>query len=157
MLQAPMHIIATGRSKTETSQEDAGNGKKKVVKLGMKTEQRDGFEYEFTVVLDLVHDGHYANASKDRTGLFSGDPKPISEQTGLDLSQWLESGVDAAPWFDDLLLQLESCNTKEELEAAWAKAKLAANERSDKPAYDAMKKAMEASAAAIKKAQGASA
>ena len=28
----------------------------------MKAEQRDGAEYEFTVVLDLVHDGHYATA-----------------------------------------------------------------------------------------------
>ena len=45
----------------------------------MKSEQRDGTEYEFTVVLDLVHDGHYATASKDRTGLFGGDPKPITD------------------------------------------------------------------------------
>lgn len=91
MLQSPMHIIATGRAKTETAQSEE-NGRKKVVKLGMKTEQRDGFEYEFTVVLDLVHDGHYATASKDRTGLFIGDPKPLSEQTGADLLGWLETG-----------------------------------------------------------------
>lgn len=95
MLQADMHIIATGRSKTETAQTEE-NGKKRVVKLGMKTEQRDGFEYEFTAVLDLVHDGHYANASKDRTGLFVGDPKPLSEQTGADLLAWLEHG-EAGP------------------------------------------------------------
>lgn len=93
MLQAPMHIIATGRSKTETAQTEE-NGRKKVVKLGMKTEQRDGFEYEFTAVLDLVHEGHYAIASKDRTGIFTGgDPKPISEETGQRLSAWLEHGV----------------------------------------------------------------
>ena len=92
MLQAPMHIIATGRSKTETAQTEE-NGRKKVVKLGMKTEQRDGFEYEFTAVLDLVHEGHYAIASKDRTGIFTGgDPKPISEETGQRLSAWLEHG-----------------------------------------------------------------
>jgi hypothetical protein len=95
MLQANAHVIATGRSKTETSQVEDG-GRKKVVKLGMKTEQRDGFEYEFTVVLDLVHDGHYANASKDRTGLFAGDPKPLSEETGRTLADWLESGADAS-------------------------------------------------------------
>lgn len=94
MLQAPLHIIATGRSKTETAQTDGPNGKKKVVKLGMKTEQRDGFEYEFTTVLDLVHDGHFATASKDRTGLFGGDPAPISEETGAALRAWLESGAD---------------------------------------------------------------
>ena len=92
MTQSSAHIIATSRTKTETAQTDGPNGKKKVIKLGMKTEQRDGFEYEFTVVLDLVHDGHFAMASKDRTGLFAGDPKPISEGTGQDLLGWLENG-----------------------------------------------------------------
>lgn len=92
MLQAPMHIIATGRSKTETAQTEE-SGRKRVVKLGMKTEQRDGFEYEFTAVLDLVHDGHCAIASKDRTGIFTGgDPRPISFETGRRLSEWLEHG-----------------------------------------------------------------
>jgi hypothetical protein len=96
MLQANAHVIATGRSKTETSQVDDGS-RKKVVKLGMKTEQRDGFEYEFTVVLDLIHDGHYATASKDRTGLFQGDPAAINAKTGATLREWLESGAEAVP------------------------------------------------------------
>lgn len=96
MLQSPMHIIATLRSKTETAQTEE-NGRKKVVKLGMKAEQRDGFEYEMTVVLDIVHDGHFATATKDRTGLFTdADPTPISEETGHRLLQWLESG-EAGP------------------------------------------------------------
>lgn len=95
MLQANAHIIATTRSKTETAQQDSGNGKKQVVKLGMKSEQKDGFEYEFTVALDLIHDGHYATASKDRTGLFEGDAKPVTVETGKMLKQWLESGVEA--------------------------------------------------------------
>jgi hypothetical protein len=92
MLQSPMHIIATGRSKTETAQEEQ-NGRKRVVKLGMKTEQREGFEYEFTVVLDIVHDGHYALASKDRTGLFKENPFKITEDTGKELISFLNSGV----------------------------------------------------------------
>jgi hypothetical protein len=96
MLQANAHVIATGRSKTETSQVDDGS-RKKVVKLGMKTEQRDGFEYEFTVVLDLIHDGHYATASKDRTGLFQGDPAAINAKTGATLREWLESGAEPVP------------------------------------------------------------
>lgn len=90
--QSPLHIIATMRSKTETAQVEDGN-RKKVVKLGMKAEQRDGSEYEFTTVLDIVHDGHFAVASKDRTGLFNGDPKKINEQTGQMLLAWLESGA----------------------------------------------------------------
>lgn len=96
LLRSPLHIIATMRSKTETAQTEE-NGRKKVVKLGMKSEQRDGFEYEMTVVLDIVHDGHCATAMKDRTGLFTGaDPKPISEATGAMLLEWLESG-EVAP------------------------------------------------------------
>jgi hypothetical protein len=95
MLQSSMHIIATGRSKTETAQTEGANGRKQVVKLGMKTEQRDGIEYEFTVVLDLIHAGHYANASKDRTGLFAGgEPAPIDAYTGARLLAWLETGTE---------------------------------------------------------------
>lgn len=94
LLRSPLHIIATMRSKTETAQTEE-NGRKKVVKLGMKSEQRDGFEYEMTVVLDLVHDGHFATATKDRTGLFSNaDPKPITEETGAQLLSWLENGEE---------------------------------------------------------------
>lgn len=93
ILQSKMHVIVTMRSKTETAQTEE-NGRKRVVKLGMKAEQRDGFEYEMTVALDIVHDGHYATATKDRTGLFTDkDPAPITEQTGQELLAWLESGV----------------------------------------------------------------
>jgi len=101
MLRSSAHVIATSRSKTETAQVDEG-GKKKVVKLGMKAETRDGVEYEFTCCLDLVHDGHFAVASKDRTGLFSGDPKAIAAETGQRLAAWLAGGeavqiVEPAP------------------------------------------------------------
>lgn len=93
ILRSNMHVITTMRSKTETAQEDAGNGKKRVVKLGMKSEQRDGIEYEFTAVLDLVHGSHYAIASKDRTDVFMGnDPQLISKETGARLMQWFKSG-----------------------------------------------------------------
>ena len=151
MLQSKMHIIATGRSKTETAQTEE-NGRKKVVKLGMKTEQRDGFEYEFTAVLDLVHEGHYAMATKDRTGLFIGDPKPLSEATGHALRQWLESGADAAPegkWFGEYLAAIECSDTREQLSAAWEDAKAACKLKGDMTAYSVMKEAMERAAAAI--------
>jgi hypothetical protein len=88
LLRSPAHVICSGRSKTETAQVD-DHGRKKVAKLGMKLEARDGLEFEFTCVLDLIHDGHYATVSKDRTGLFAGDPKPITEDTGRRLAEWL--------------------------------------------------------------------
>ena len=96
MLRSKAHIIATGRSKTETAQiED--HGKKKVAKLGMKVETRDGVEYEFTTVLDIIHDGHFATASKDRTGIFAGDPQAITVETGKQLAGWLAGGKEKAP------------------------------------------------------------
>jgi hypothetical protein len=95
MLRSTAHIIATGRAKTETAQVDDG-GKKRVAKLGMKIETRDGVEYEFTTVLDLIHDGHFATVSKDRTGIFAGaDPKPITVETGRKLLAWLSGGTPA--------------------------------------------------------------
>jgi hypothetical protein len=90
ILQAPMHVIATMRSKTETVQGDD----KKVKKLGMKSIQREGAEYEFTAVLDLEHEKHFAVSSKDRTRLFT-EPHIITPETGKRLAAWLESG--AAP------------------------------------------------------------
>lgn len=96
ILRSSMHIIATMRSKTETAQVEE-NGRKKVAKLGMKSEQRDGVEYEFTTVLDIGHETHHAIASKDRTKLFSNaDPVILSEQTGKQLLHWLESGANPA-------------------------------------------------------------
>jgi hypothetical protein len=92
ILQSPMHVIATMRSKTETVQGDD----KKVKKLGMKAVQREGSDYEFTVVLDLEHDKHYAIGSKDRTRLFA-EPHVISQKTGVRLREWLESGAEPAP------------------------------------------------------------
>ncbi|MCY0803395.1 ATP-binding protein [Providencia rettgeri] len=93
ILRSDLHIIATMRSKTETAQVDKGNGKKGVDKLGMKSEQRDGVEYEFTTVLDLNHETHTAMASKDRTGLFSNaEITQLNELTGKKLMDWLNDG-----------------------------------------------------------------
>lgn len=142
MLQSNMHIIATGRSKTETAQVEE-NGKKKVAKLGMKTEQRDGFEYEFTVVLDIVHDGHYAVASKDRTGLFVGDAKQITEQTGKDLLKWLECGEEpekkpefSDSTFADLITAIDDACDIDSLKIAYEYATNYAKSFRNQQAYD---------------------
>lgn len=116
ILRSPLHIIVTMRSKTETAQVEENN-KKKVVKLGMKAEQRDGFEYEMTTVLDIVHDGHFANASKDRTGLFGGDPHIITRQTGEILRKWLESGADEVR--PTMEIQIKACQTGREVVLLW--------------------------------------
>jgi hypothetical protein len=92
ILQSPIHIIATFRSKTETVMGDD----KKVKKLGMKDVGREGTDYEFTLSLDIDRDSHLAIVSKDRTNLFEGkDAFMIDEQTGIQIKKWCESGIDA--------------------------------------------------------------
>ena len=92
VLQAPVHIITCTRSKMETVMTDD----KKVKKLGMKDIQREGWEYELTVSLNIDRDTHMAMASKDRTNFFEGkDPFVITEKTGKAILKWCETGVEA--------------------------------------------------------------
>lgn len=148
ILRSSMHIIITMRSKTETAQVEE-NGRKKVVKLGMKAEQRDGFEYELTAILDVQHESNYALPSKDRTGLFSGrDPFKISEATGVMLRQWLESGADAAPQSEpegmsaeevaDWQAAIDGCADMDELKSQYTEAVKIARARKDKLSEDAL-------------------
>ncbi|MBP8944122.1 MAG: ATP-binding protein [Saprospiraceae bacterium] len=92
ILGSTCHVIVTMRTKTayEVTNE---NGKTKVAKVGLAPVQRDGVEYEFTVVMDLSVDGHVGTASKDRTGLFDGQHILPSEETGKSLKRWLEGDV----------------------------------------------------------------
>lgn len=125
LIACPAHIIVTMRSKTETAQAEV-NGRKQVQKLGMKAEQNDGIEYEFTTVLDLIHDGNFAQPSKDRTGLFppNGNPFKLSIETGQKLVEWLESGVDlnlerlkkAEALKDKMLEKINDADTNERIE-----------------------------------------
>jgi hypothetical protein len=158
MLQSSMHIIATGRSKTETAQTEE-NGRKKVAKLGMKTEQRDGFEYEFAVVLDIVHDNHYALASKDRTGLFSGDPKQITEDTGRMLLAWLEAGAEPPKvdekTFADHLAAIDGAEDMDALKSTYTSAYAAAKALNDSHAMAVFTDAKDARKAQLTQPQEA--
>jgi len=93
MLTSKCHIIATMRAKTEYVQEKDGNGKTIIRKVGLAPIQRDGMEYEFTIMMDISID-HMASTSKDRTGLFDGQYFKPSIETGKKLLEWLESGVE---------------------------------------------------------------
>lgn len=88
ILQTDMHIITTTRAKTETVQGEKG----KVVKLGMKAEQREGYEYELTVSLDMLHENKFAIPTKDRTKLFNPTGEVITKETGEKLIAWLNDG-----------------------------------------------------------------
>lgn len=104
MLQSSINIIVTMRSKMETIQTN-DNGKKRVEKVGMKAEQRDGIEYEFSTVLDLTHD-NIAIATKDRTRLFL-EPRQLNENDGVLLKHWLLSGSANACINGNQYLELE--------------------------------------------------
>lgn len=93
MLRSPCHIIATMRAKQEYVLETNDKGKQQPKKVGMAPVQREGMEYEFTVMLD-VDMNHIASASKDRTSLFDGQFFKIDKATGETLLQWLETGKE---------------------------------------------------------------
>jgi hypothetical protein len=95
ILQSDLHVIITLRTKTAYEITKDESGKTKPVKIGTKPIFREGVEYEFTRVLDLSVEGHIATSSKDRTGLFDGKHIILSKETGSQLLEWLESGVDA--------------------------------------------------------------
>ena len=92
ILQCKAHVIATMRTKQDyvLNQKD---GKYIPEKVGLKAVQRDGLDYEFTLVFD-VDIKHFAVSSKDRTGLFMGKPEfIISEKTGVEILNWCNEGV----------------------------------------------------------------
>lgn len=93
MLQIPMHIIATIRSKQEYVQERTDNGKNTVRKLGMEPEQRKGMEYEFTVFFEIDAE-HNAFGAKDRTSIFDQRSFQITPDVGKKLQKWLNTSSD---------------------------------------------------------------
>jgi hypothetical protein len=102
ILQSQMHIIVTIKQKSDYVISMNDNGKQVPQKVGMKPVQREGFEYEYTVVLDLQRQGHYASASKDRTRLFTEDmPFVVTENTGVMLRDWLMSNELPAEEMND--------------------------------------------------------
>lgn len=119
MLQSPAHIIATMRSKTEYVLETNERGKQTPKKVGMAPIQREGMEYEMTVMFD-IDSSHVASASKDRTDMFKGQYFTITKETGKKLLQWLEAGIDE---FADAKKAIETCETQEILAAAQLKAR----------------------------------
>ena len=56
------------RSKQDYVLEQTDKGKSKPVKVGMAPIQREGFDYEFTLMFDIQMD-HRALGDKNRTGL----------------------------------------------------------------------------------------
>ena len=93
LLQAPVHIISTIRTKQDYVLNEK-NGRIVPEKVGLKSVQRDGLDYEFTLMFDLDIKNN-ATASKDRTGLFFGKPEcKLSEKTGELIRNWCNDAED---------------------------------------------------------------
>ena len=111
ILQSNAHVIATMRTKQDyvLNQKD---GKFIPEKVGLKSVQRDGLDYEFTLVFD-VDIKHFVVSSKDRTGLFMGKPEfTISENTGKEILEWCNSGAKSVevPKIQDIQNEVKPSN-----------------------------------------------
>jgi hypothetical protein len=96
ILGAPLHIICTLRSKVEYVVENVG-GRNQVRKVGMQPVQRDGLEYEFTVVGDVTQD-HDLVVTKTRAAfLKDAVVREAGEDLGRQLAEWLAAGSDPEP------------------------------------------------------------
>lgn len=116
ILQCDAHVIATMRTKQDyvLNQKD---GKFTPEKVGLKAVQRDGVDFEFTLVLD-IDIKHYATASKDRTGLFMDKPEfKITPEIGSKILEWCnqdftpETAIDGAtdPMLSDISEKIIKC------------------------------------------------
>lgn len=115
ILHSGAHIIGTVRSKQEylITEKD---GIKVPERFGLKGVQKDGFEYDFSLVLD-VHMNHYATCSKDRTQLFPSNQQFLIDQTiGQKIKEWCEStGFSPKQQPSSIESKIASINSLEEL------------------------------------------
>jgi hypothetical protein len=115
ILQCDAHVIATMRTKQDyvLNQKD---GKYIPEKVGLKAVQKDGLDYEFTVVFD-IDIKHFAVSSKDRTGLFMGKPEfVINSFTGKKILEWCNSGTN----LQDAREKIKSAKSLDELKRLYS-------------------------------------
>ena len=94
ILNAPLHIIATMRSKTEYSlTKDEKTGKTKPEKVGTAPVQRDGFEYEYDVIIDMGID-NVGVVNKTRCPALTG---AVIDKPGAALAATLRDWLHGAP------------------------------------------------------------
>ena len=95
VVAAPLHIIATIRSKQDYILVDK-NGKQTPQKVGMAPIQRDGFEYEFDVFMDMDIDNTGIIAKTRCPALTGGVFKKPGGDVAAILADWL-TGEPAPP------------------------------------------------------------
>lgn len=93
MLHSSMHIIGTMRCKQEYVINKDSDGKAEIKKYGLAPIQREGMEYEFTLVID-VDMNHKGIVGKTRIDFMDKRVFTPSEKDGKDLADWLASGAE---------------------------------------------------------------
>lgn len=107
VLDAPMHVIATMRVKTEYAVEMNDKGKSVPRRIGLAAVQRDGVEYEFDIigVLDIQN-----NLSIEKTRMASLVGEAIQKPDGKlakKIMAWLSAGVPVPEPSQEELVQAE--------------------------------------------------
>lgn len=100
VLSYPGHVVATLRKKMEYVIVDNAKGKKEPQKVGLAPVQRDGVEYEFSVVLDMEIGGTLTVAKTRCAALeeMKGSLRREDiEKVGDVLLAWLNDGAEAPP------------------------------------------------------------
>jgi hypothetical protein len=100
LLSYPGHVIVTLRKKMEYDLEKDSHGKVVPKKVGLAPVQREGFEYEMSVVLDMEVGGQLT-VSKTRCSALEDIKATLRrediEKIGDILLKWLNDGADAPP------------------------------------------------------------
>jgi hypothetical protein len=120
LLAYPGHVVCTLRVKTDWVEGENSRGKRQMMKVGTKAEQREGLEYEFDLVasMDLSNE---LTVVKSRCPALSGE---IVTRPGREFAEtfksWLDDGEQAGPSpYDALIQQIVTAADKPQLTEAW--------------------------------------
>ena len=126
LLAYPGHVICTLRVKTDWVEGENARGKRQMMKVGTKAEQREGLEYEFDLVasMDLNNE---LTVGKSRCPALSGE---IVDRPGVAFAEmfkkWLDDGETAGPSaYDRLNDTILDAGDKPALTEAWKQIALA--------------------------------
>lgn len=126
LLAYPGHVICTLRVKTDWVEGENARGKRQMMKVGTKAEQREGLEYEFDLVasMDLNNE---LTVGKSRCPALSGE---IVDRPGVAFAEtfkkWLDDGETAGPsTYDRLNDVILDAADKAALTDAWHQIALA--------------------------------
>jgi RecA/RadA recombinase len=93
IIQSDIHVIATMRTKQDYALELDDRGKQKPTKIGMAPIQRDGFEYEFDIVLSMDIDNN-GIVTKTRCEALNGG---LFKKPGKDVADIIATWLTGAP------------------------------------------------------------